>query len=176
MAMNKTMTISARIPQEDAEFISQLSIENAKTPSDKLRAIISEVRLRNEKQQDFRGCLTTIQDMIKPVSGNILETELKEQTHSELVQRTLEWLPDMMAFILSSGNSKQGAIELEQLSQIEHGISDRIFRLIESTLQLAITQRSSCYNPSEIHDRVSPSLDLLNAINSTHSIRNKKEL
>lgn len=175
LIMTKTVTISARIAQEDVAFLGQLSIENAKTPSDKFRAIISEARRRHENQQDFRGCLTMIQDMITPVGTHVRETELVEQKHSELVSRTLEWLPDTMAFIISIDAMKQGAIDREQLTQLENGLADRVFRLIESTLQLAVTQRSPCYDPSAMHSRVEPILDLLKAINVTQNSDNYKE-
>lgn len=162
--MTKTITISARVSQEDAQFISQLAIDNAKTPSDKLRALITEARLRHENRQDFRGCLTMIQDMIRPVSTQVRETEIAAQQHSEIVSRTLEWLPEMVAFILAVEAMEQETMDRDQLHQIENGIADRVFRLMESTLQLAITQRSSCYDAAAIEQRIPPILDLLEAI------------
>ena len=64
---SKTVPISARISHEDAEFISQLKINEATTPSDKLRAIISDAKRQRLRTQDYRGCFQMIQELLMPV-------------------------------------------------------------------------------------------------------------
>lgn len=176
--MNKTVSISARISQEDAEFISQLSIADAKTPSDKLRALVSDARRRSLHEEDFRGHLKMFQDMIGPVKAKISETELAENTHSEVVSRILEWIPDMMAFVLSTTATKEETMSKEQLTQLEAGLTERIFRLLDATMQLALTNPSPCYRSSVIQDRASSLISLLSLINhvSSHSSHHKEEL
>ena len=61
---SKTVQISARISNEDAEFLSKLTINGAKTPSDKLRAIITQTRKRSIEIQDYTGCYKLIQDLV----------------------------------------------------------------------------------------------------------------
>ena len=163
----KAVAISARIPQEDAVFISQLKINDAKTPSDKLRAIIAEARRRQENQQDYRGCMTMIQDMITPVGARARELELEQGRHSELVSRVLEWLPDTMAFIMAAGGVMEGEQTGQQLNTLENGIADRVFRLMESVLQMGVTQRCPCYDVQAIQARVEPVLDLMRVISIT---------
>ena len=162
-----TVTISARISQEDAAFISQLEINGAKTPSDKFRAIISEARQRQESQQNFHGFITLIQDMITPISAHIREAELTQHSHSELVTRTLEWLPDTMAYILFEGGINKEEQSQEELLELESGIADRVFQLMESCLQMGVTQRAPCYDKQAIQSRVEPILDILRVINLT---------
>lgn len=176
--MSKTVTISARISQEDAEFISQIHLGDAKTPSDKLRALVSEARRRSLHEEDFRGHLKMFQDMIGPVKANISETELAENIHSEVVSRTLEWIPDMLAFVLSSTTTKEKTMSKEQLTQLEAGLTERIFRLLDATMQLALTNPSPCYRSSVIQDRATSLTSLLSLINhiSNHSSHNKEEL
>lgn len=176
--MNKTVTLSARISQEDAEFISQLNIADAKTPSDKLRALVSEARRRSLHEEDFRGHLKMFQDMIGPVKANISETELAQNIHSEVVSRTLDWIPDMMAFVLSTTATKEEGMSKEQLTLLEAGLTERIFRLLDATTQLALTNPSPCYRPSVIQDRAQSLISLLSLINhvSSHSSHHKEEL
>jgi len=171
--MNKTVTISARVSQEDAEFLSQLSIDNAKTPSDKFRAILSETRKRHLNQQDFGGNLANIQDMITPIRNQVREAELKLQSHSELVSRTLDWLPDTMALITSS--LVDNKMDNEQLKTLENSIANHVFQLMESMLQLAVTQRAPCYTSTTINDRIDPLLDLLKAIELKQNSNTHKE-
>ena len=100
--VGKAVTISARISQEDALFLSQYKGEGAVTPSDKLRAIITEARERQQRMKDFRGSIDMFQNLLAPVDAEIRELELHHHIHSELITRILEWLPDMMAFIIAS--------------------------------------------------------------------------
>ena len=171
---SKTVSISARISNEDAEFISQLKINGATTPSDKLRAIISDARLRKSRIQDYRGSFQMIQELLMPVIEYVRQTELESHEHSELVTRSIEWLPDTLAFIVSAAPQRAGDKSVEKLKSLESGLADRVFRLIESVLQMGITRRCPCYDTDAINQRVEPILELAQVIEST-SIRNKKE-
>ncbi|MGD2119730.1 MAG: hypothetical protein PVG66_15335 [Chromatiales bacterium] len=162
--MTKAVTISARIPQEDATFISQLEISDAKTPSDKLRAIIAEARLHYENRKDLRGSITMMQELIAPASTAVREFEIEQDMHSELISRFLEWLPDAMAFTLTAATANEDRSMQQQLASLENGIADRVFRLVESILQMGVTQRCSCYDKQAIHRRVEPILDLAHVI------------
>lgn len=156
----KTVTISARIPREDAEFISQLDVSGATTPSDKIRAIITETRLRHTGAQGYPGCLAVVNGLIAPTATFVREQEHIENMHSELVTRMLEWLPDMMAFAMASINTEHQASTAEVLQELEEGVANRVFRLMESVLPMGITQRGPCYNEQAIQERLNPILDL----------------
>lgn len=164
---SKQVTISARISHEDAAFISRLSIDDAKTPSDKLRAIISDARQRSDRKQDYAGCLHTIQEMIQPALKQIRKTEVENQIHSELIIRLAEWIPDVAAFLVSSiskidefkANEKK-----EKMLQFEQGAAERLIRLMESVLQLAITKQCACYDPDIVQRKIGPVLELCNII------------
>lgn len=162
--VGKAVTVSARISQDDALFLSQLKIQDAITPSDKLRAIITDARQRKKRLKDYRGSIDMFQGMLVPVSSEIRELELQHNIHSELITRVLEWLPDMMAYMIVSETGLRKSTDKEQLEHIEEGAADRVFRLIESVMQLGVTQRSPCYQPSTISDRLDPVLDLARVI------------
>lgn len=99
---SKTIPISARVSHEDAEFISRLKINGATTPSDKLRAIIADARRQKSRTKDYRGCFQMIQELLMPVNETIRQVELDNHEHSELITRAVEWLPDVLAYIVSS--------------------------------------------------------------------------
>ncbi len=163
---SKQVTISSRITHEDAEFISQLEISGAKTPSDKFRAIIADARRRSLRKQDYAGSLQMIQEIILPVMQTIRKTEVENQIHSEIITRLAEWMPDTIAFLVSS-ISGQGKQEIKQnMLQLERGLSERLFRLMESILQLAITGRCPCYDKDTINRQIDPVLDLCQIIMS----------
>ncbi len=165
---SKTVQISARISHEDAEFISQLKINGAATPSDKLRAIIAEARQKNTQRHDYLGSLNFMQDLISPAHNNIKNAENHLRLHSELVTRLIEWLPDIFAYIISASIPDEEDLAPEMLLQLENDLSNRIFRLIESVLQMGITKRCPCYNDKLIEHSIETVLDLAQVISLSH--------
>lgn len=164
---SKQVTISARISHEDAAFISGLTVEDAKTPSDKLRAIIAEARQRSRREQDYVGCLHTIQEIIQPALKEIRKTEVENQIHSELIIRLAEWIPDVAAFLVSSilkSDELHANEKKEQMRQLERGVAGRLIRLMESVLQLAVTRQCACYDPDIVHRKIDPVLELCNVV------------
>jgi signal transduction histidine kinase len=161
---SKQVTISARISAEDAEFISRLTIDDAKTPSDKLRAIIAKAKERSTRQRDYAGSLSDIQELIQPVVKEIRKTEVENQIHSELLFRLAEWIPDAAAFLISSILEASEAKTNEKMLQIEQGAADRLVRLMESILQLAITGRCACYDPRIMDRKLDSVLELCQII------------
>jgi len=156
--------ISTRIPQVDAEFLSNLKIQGATTPSEKLRIVIANTRKRNEGKQDYKSSLLMYQDMINNTITITREIEHDNKIHSELVSRILEWLPDMMAYVTSSASSLQASPDKELMVTVETGIADRAFRLMQSILQMGITEACPCYESKVVSSRMKPILDLVNVI------------
>ena len=109
-----------------------------------------------------------------PVVEKIREAELENHMHSELITRCVEWLPDTLAYVVSSAPRSIGEKTSEQLDHLERGIADRVFRLMESVLQMGITQRCPCYDAGAIAQRVDPILELTQVIKDT-SNRERKE-
>lgn len=166
---SKTIQISARISHEDAEFISQLKIEGAKTPSDKLRSIITDARSRHDGMHDYSGCYKSIQNLILPVLEKIRHLELDCQQHSDFVIRFLEWAPDIIAYAVSSIPAKSNENTQNELIKYEKELVKRVFRLFTSALQMGITPYCPCYDPKIISKEIDPILALTDIINSTQN-------
>ncbi len=171
----KSVTMSARISQNDALFLAQYKAEGAITPSDKMRAIIRDARENQQRFDDFRGSINLFKKLLEPVDVSIREAELDYQIHSELVTRMLEWLPDMMASTVILEKKLQQDPDQEKLKAIEDGIADRVFRLIVSILQMAVTERNPCYRKDAVNSRIEPVLDLAELIGNRINSRNGEE-
>ena len=163
-AVGKAINISARISQADAEFLAQYKVSDAVTPSDKLRAILAEVRERHHRLKDFRGSIDMFREQLAPVDAQIRELELEHHIHSELLTRVFEWLPDMMAFIVAFETRLHKKMEKQGLLEMEEAVADRIFRLMESVMQMGVTKRCPCYDSSAISTRIEPILDIARVI------------
>lgn len=157
---SKTVPFSFRISQEDAEYISGIKIEGATTPSEKFRAILSEMRQRETVKNDYQGCLKMVQRIMSDAIENIRKAELGNSMHSELVTRGFEWLPEIIAFLVSSVTAGEEKDSKKMLLDMEHGFADRLFRQFEAVLQLGTIRTCRCYNQDAIHDRLEPILHL----------------
>jgi len=114
------------------------------------------------------------QQLLEPVSGQTRQRELETRTHSELVSRVIEWLPDAMGFIVSSSAMLAEGEASTELVNLEHGLADRVFLLMESVLQMGVTRRCPCYDTAAILTRVEPILDLARVIDSMQAAQQEK--
>ena len=160
---SKMVAIGARVPRVDAEFISQLKIEGATTPSDKVRVIIAEARRRHQGSNNYDACLEQVNNLLSATNRLLRHAELESRQHSELMARVLDWLPDTMAYLLSS---KQALVDdnADDMRALEDDVADRVFRLIESVMQLGVTRYCSCYDREVVTRRITPILDLARVI------------
>lgn len=164
--MSKTVQISSRITQDDAAWLGAVKIEGATTPSDKLRVIIAEARQRREGQQDYRASIRLAHELLSPTWVTVREREHQQQIHSEVVARVMDWMPDLIGYVVShdvrlrttEGGGDQG------MREFESGLTDRVFRLMESILQLGVTERCACFDGMAVRRRMQPIRDLVNAI------------
>lgn len=163
----KTVPISVRLTPNDAEFIAQMNVEGASTPSDKLRAIIVDARRRKLGTQDYSSSLKLTQDMAAPTLRIIRASEHTHRLHSELISRLGDWLPECLAYLIAS-NGADTELDEKHLEDIEQGLAQRVFVLMQSVLQMAVTKRGPVYNPEVVHDGVQPVLDLAEVILNKH--------
>lgn len=161
----KKVQIGARISQEDAEFISQLKIEGAHTPSDKLRAIIENAKKKSEYPYDFTSSYRMMKEELNPIVEYVKETEHTQGNHSAVLARILEWMPDFYAFCLSALNpdSDRG----HNLLEFEKGATDRLFRLLESLLHLELSKQQISYTPHAVRNHIESLEQLIHIINNT---------
>lgn len=159
----KTVPVSVRLSHEDAEFISGLKINGANTPSDKLRAIIGEKRRKSATAMDYQGCFQEIHRYMEPALEIIRKMENDQGVHSEIVTRSFEWLPDLIAYIVSMLSIDQEE-HSPDYTELERGLADRLFRVMETVLQMGTTKWCHCYDPETMAKRSEPVLDLAGLI------------
>ena len=161
--MTKTVPISVRISEEDAEFIAGLKVEGAVTPSEKIRGIIARTKKQKERIESFDGCLKIARDILKGVVQRVSELEMTSQEHSDLVTLFMDWVAESFAYVASSQRALKN--ETMTLVQLEEGIADRAFRLIQAVARMGVTAEAPCYDKEIITERfvpISPLTDLVN--------------
>src|SRR5688572_21558639 len=116
---NKTIPFSARISVEDLEFISSLEYEGASTPSDKLRGLLNETRRSYSNQIDYAHNLAQMQGWFTPMKRQLLVRQDQLQLTTEITNRLLDSLPELIARLqtLAARAAEASARELRQGEQ-----------------------------------------------------------
>jgi len=165
-------TLSARIPSEDMEWLAGLDIQGAVSPSDKLRALIGQMRRQYEGTLDYQGSLSWLRDLVAPFVTAIRALEHQNRMHSEALTLVAEALPQIMATLLSerglATDAKRRAIEVEEI------VVQRCFQLLTSIMRLAVTREAACYNPAVIDTHVGSVLEIAEIVAQTRKLREEK--
>jgi hypothetical protein len=166
-------TLSARIPSEDMEWLAGLDIQGAVSPSDKLRALIGQMRRQYEGTLDYQGSLSWLRDLVAPFVTAVRTFEHQNRMHSEVLTLATEALPQIMATLLSerglTKDAKRQAIEVEEV------VVQRCFQLLTSMMRLAVTREAACYNPSVIDAHVGSVLKIAAIVAQTRKMEEKHD-
>lgn len=162
---SKSVPFSVRLPAEDADFIASLEIPGAVTPSDKIRQIISDARLRDQVGHDFNDVLKATQEDLRPSIDNLRNLERETDIESELMHYFADWLCETLA------EFKCGPEKTVDLVKYEARLAQRAVKLTEYMLRLAITDDAPCFNPDLMTNTTKRIVELAHVIEA----RNQEE-
>jgi hypothetical protein len=162
----KNIAMSVRVSAEDAQFIAELDIPGATTPSEKMRALIAEARERRQGLEDYSQSVGAIQQMLAPARSRVRDAEHNTGTRSDLVATIFDWLPEALAAAVVP--AAQG--EQPELPQVEAALAEQVFRLIDSTLRMGVTSQCRCYSPDAVSSRLGPAVAIVKLIESAHNL------
>ena len=143
MAAANRIPISVRISQEDADFIAELKIEGANTPSEKIRELLTQARLVHSQTHDYGTALAAQEQFFQVARRDVLHAEKEWGIHSHIVARLFEQLPDFAATLAADLPENAQAADLKRY---ECELMRRIVRLTDSILQLAVTGKGAAYD------------------------------
>ncbi len=150
----KSIPISVRISQDEAETLARLSIPGATTPSEKLRGLIAEAHRREQGPTDYAEAVHQAQQWLAPLLERIQTAESQLGQYSDIVAILREWLPDFLAQTRLAGAADNRQLSLDDLCYLESRITDRVIGLMARILQLALISRCRCYDPELITKRM----------------------
>lgn len=160
----KSVPLSVRITQDDAEFLARLDIDDAKTPSDKVRSLIQSARRETEEVRSYPDRLAHLQQWFRPTREAIHQREEDADLHSELVRLFLDWLVEASAFTSTVPDETDKDAPTAYLLELEKGILERTIRLCDVILRLGVTHSAPCYDPDVFNDRLNTVIELAEII------------
>jgi hypothetical protein len=166
---SKTVPFSARISLEDASFISNLSFEGAVTPSDKLRSLLAQIRQREQQSSSYADNLQQMQAWLAPLQQQWQIRQQQLQQPAEVMAALLQWLPEMLALVLSQSASVTDA-SATQLRQTEFAVLQQLYRLNAAVLPLHIQQGYQTSSTQQHHSQRQDLIRLAELIISTSTV------
>jgi hypothetical protein len=162
-------TLSVRVPADDVAWLATLDVQGAVSPSDKLRALIAQMRRQYEGGMDYAACVAWLRDLLAPLVTRIRAVENNHRMHSEALTLAAEWLPTIMATLLSARgidvNDRARAVELEDL------LVERSFQMLTSLLRLAVTREAACYDPAILEKHLPAVIEISGIVSQTRRAR-----
>ncbi|MFU8832013.1 MAG: hypothetical protein ACNA7J_07645 [Wenzhouxiangella sp.] len=146
-------TVTLRLDEDDLTYLSQVEISGAGNLSEKIRALLAEARAQREGCEDFAAAHDFSRRLFARIERELHAAEMTAEMRSESVHRTLSWLPEITAFVLSAKHDHERNGSRKQLERFELGLAERVFSLVESMLQLSHAGFSGCYSPEKLVKR-----------------------
>lgn len=159
--MAAMQTVSIRISNDDMEWLATLNLQGANTPSDKLRALVAQIRRQQEGAADYAAGSVWMRDLVTPLIAKLGAHENQNGAHSEVVRLVAEWVPQVMALLISETNAHDTT---QRWPQLEDRLTARVFQLITAVLRLAVTQKADCYDPNVLEKYLPQVTELVNVI------------
>lgn len=141
-------TLSARVPSEDLEWLASLDMQGASSPSEKLRALITQMRKQHDGSLDHAAGVSWMRELVSPFVTQIRAAENRSRMHSEAVAMIAESLPVLMATLMSERSFPKDA--KNRLIEVEDVLVQRSFHLLVALLRLAVTRQPNCYDPEVV--------------------------
>lgn len=163
--MPRSVPLSVRVSDEDAAFLARYEAPDAKTPSEKVRAILTSARRQFEGQNDFAGCAEVMEDMLRPGLHRLREAQREAGMRSDFVMKLYERLPELVAELVVSVPEPEAG--REGLERFESSLADPVFAMIEEIVDLGLTNRSRSFDSTLVRERLAPILELLKLIDQS---------
>lgn len=154
----KTVPLSVRVSDDDAVFLASLEIEDAVTPSEKLRAILQDTRRRHIGLKDASEGGLLMREMATPARRNVRRLEGRLKKKSDLVLKLYERVPDIMARLIAGPETGD---DPENVIQFERELSDQIAVLLKDFIALGITSPVRVYAQDSFRDEMKPVIELV---------------
>jgi hypothetical protein len=155
-------TVSARLPSEDLQWLSALDLPGAVTPSDKLRALIAQMRKQYEGALDYSACLAWLRDLLAPFIIELRGIEHRERIHSAAVSAIIAWAPQIMAKMLSARDFGEDGVA--RAREVEDALVQSCFHLLMALLRLGVTPAAECYTPDVVEKHLPRIIELVQLI------------
>ena len=159
----KTTSLSVRVDDDDAAFLADLQIGDARTPSEKLRALLHSERRRQEGAKDALEAADLFSDLLQPTKRRIRQLEADAGLKSEFLRKFYDRLPEIAGeALVGPGRGREDLAE--GLKEFERTIVDDAFNFVQDVLELGFLPQNRFYDTGRIEERLATILDFVELV------------
>lgn len=162
--MAQMQTVSIRIPDEDFQWLLSRHESGARTPSEKLRALLARTRQQETGLSSPEACSAWVRSLMQPLVDEIGAHERKHRCHSDLIAAVAESVPQIMATLMAFRLSEEHAIE--DATEAEAALARQCFRLLTMMLRLAVTSVPTTYDKNVLDGYLQDIIELADIIST----------
>lgn len=162
-----TVPISGRVQQGDYEFLMSHPMGGKVTASEKLRGVLSFYRSYHESLRNYGDCIAELERLADPAIKGVREAERRHGLRSEVLDRCLRTLPQMLAEVVTAEVPADPDKQREYLLALEARLANELAALLESFLRLALTRSAPAYNPRLPRTKLRTAIELIELIEKT---------
>ena len=156
----KSVPLSVRLPQQDAEYIAGLKAGDTVTMSEKVRHLVGEARRLAEEGASFEGVVKQTHEVLAPLGRALDALEREEGDNSQLLRAFLQWLPGLLATLEVIDLNDEKSLK-EQLVDMEAEAAKRTRDLLDQLARLAVTKEAPCLDKGVMRRTLAPLTELI---------------
>ena len=157
----KTVPLSVRVSDDDAVFLAELEIEDAVTPSEKLRALLHEAQRRHAGLRDASEGGLLLRDTANPARRTVRRLEGRLGQKSDLILKLYERVPDIMARLIAGPDEKDNAGNLEVF---EKELTDQICVLLKDFITVGLSSPVRVYSEESFNAEMKQVIELVELV------------
>lgn len=151
----KSVPLSVRLPQVDAEYIAGLKAGDAVTMSEKVRFLVGEARRYAEEGRSFDGLVKQQHGMLQPLEEAIIKHESETGENAAFLKTLIQYVPPLVASLEATDFKDKSEVK-DTLSQMEIEAANLTKNFLDQLARLAVTKEAPSINPSIARDIVEP--------------------
>ena len=139
----KSVPLSVRLSREDAAYIAALKAPDAVTMSEKVRHLVSRVRIASERGETFEGVVEQTEDTLAPLKQALDKVEQEQGVRSALLRALIVALPRVLAELEAADVENHPEV-VAQLTSLEASAAIRVRDLLDQLARLSVTKSAPC--------------------------------
>lgn len=152
--VQKSVPLSLRISDKDAEFLARFEAEGATTPSEKVRFLLAEARDRyGAERPEDTGVVA--RRLLSRGRKRWRHAEDETDLTSDLVLKLYDRAPDLFGLLMAGPDDDQ------HLSRFEKALAVEVARILEDVLSQHLMRSARYYNAGLLDGELAPSLRTL---------------
>ena len=159
----KSNSLSVRVDDDDAAFLARMQIDGARTPSEKLRALLRVERRRQQGSHDADEAAEMFRDLLRTTRRRIRKMEAESGARSDLLKKIYDHLPEIGGAALAGPDHQEGGT-IDRLTSFEKLAIDEVFDFLQDVIELGLSPENRVYETKYIEKRIKVLLRYLELI------------